>query len=195
MIDSGAPRPDALLLARSPSLDWPHAPVHRLGEAGAFMVTAGILGKRHLLDTPARLDLVLSLLFGCASEFGWKLQAWAVMSNHCHFVALSPDNPGNLRSMLGKLHGATALKLNAMDGTPGRKVFYQYWDTHITFQRSYLARLNYVHQNPVHHGIVPIALEYRRCSAAWFERSARPSFVRSLRRFKTDRVKVVEDDF
>jgi putative transposase len=116
------------------------------------------------------------------------------MSNHYHFVALSPDNPGSLRSMLGKLHGIIALRLNAEDGTIGRKVFYQYWDTHITFQRSYLARLNYVHQNPVYHGIVRKASEYHWCSATWFERSARSAFVKSVNRFKTDRVKV-EDDF
>jgi putative transposase len=158
------------------------------------MVTAGIYEKRHLLNCPARLDLVLSLLFGCAIEFGWQLQAWAVMSNHYHFVALSPVNPENLRLMLGKLHGAIARKLNAADGTAGRKIFYQYWDTHITFQRSYLARLNYVHQNPVHHGVVRKASEYRWCSAAWFERSARAAFVKSVYRFKTNRVNV-EDDF
>jgi len=174
--------------------DWPHAPAHRLGEKGAYMVTAGTFEKRHFLNSPERLDLALGLLFACAVEFGWQLQAWAVMSNHYHFVALSPSDPKNLRSMLGKLHWAIASRLNAEDGTPERKIFHQFWDTHITFQRSYLARLNYVHQNPVHHKIVRMASEYRWCSAAWFERSARPAFVKSVYRFRADRIRV-EDDF
>ena len=158
------------------------------------MVTAGTYNKYPFLNSPARLDLALNLLFNCVQEFGWQLQAWAVMINHDHFVALSPEDPQNLRFMLGKLHGAIARELNALDGTPERKVFYQYWDTHLTFQRSYLARLNYVHQNPFHHGIVRKASEYRWCSAAWFERSARPAFVKSVYRFRTERIKV-EDDF
>ncbi len=174
--------------------DWPHAPAHRLGEKGAYMVTAGTYDKYPFLNSASRLDLALSLLFDCALEFAWQLQAWAVLINHYHFVALSPDDPQSLRLMLGRLHGAIARELNTRDGTPGRKVLYQYWDTHITFQRSYLARLNYVHQNPVHHGLVRIASDYRWCSAAWFERSARPSFVRSVYRFRTDRIKV-QDDF
>ena len=37
---------------------------------------------------------------------------------------------------------------------------------------SLLARLNYVHNNPVHHGIVPAARQYPWCSASWFENSA-----------------------
>ena len=146
------------------------------------------------LEQPDRLDLALNLLFKCATEFGWQLQAWAVLSNHYHFVALSPDDPGNLEFMLGKLHGAVATSLNAEDGIAGRKIFYQYWDTRITFQRSYLARLNYVHQNPVHHGVVGKASEYRWCSAAWFERNARLAFVKSVYRFGTARVRV-KDDF
>ena len=182
-------------IKESPSFsDWPHAPAHRLGDKGAYMVTAGAYNKYPFLNSAARLDLVLNLLFNCALEFGWQLQAWAVLINHYHFVALSPDDPQSLSHMLGKLHGAIACELNARDGTPGRKVFYQYWDTHITFQRSYLARLNYIHQNSVHHGIVRKASEYRWCSAAWFERSSRPSFVKSVYRFRTDRIKV-EDDF
>jgi putative transposase len=115
------------------------------------------------------------------------------MSNHYHFVALSPDDPQNLGSMLGKLHGEIAREFNAEDRTAGRKIFYQYWDTHITFQRSYLARLNYVHQNPVHHGVVRKASEYRWCSAAWFECGARPAFVKAVYRFKTGRVRVMDD--
>ena len=174
--------------------DWPHAPSHRLGEKGAYMVTAGTYNKYPFLNSPARLDLALKLLFNFALEFGWQLQAWAVLVNHYHFVAVSPDDPQSLSLMLGKLHGAIARELNALDGTPERKVFYQYWDTHITFQRSYLARLNYVHQNSVHHGIVRKASEYRWCSAAWFERSARTAFVKSVYRFRTERIKV-EDDF
>ncbi len=181
-------RPDLL------SPDWPHAPAHRLGEKGAYIVTAGTYQKRHFLNSPIRLDLVLSLLFQYAGEFEWQLQAWAVLSNHYHFVAFSPDHPQSLKPVPGKLHEAITKELNAEEGIAGRKVFFQYWDTHITFQRSYLARLNYVHQNPVHHRIVRTASEYPWCSAAWFERSARPAFVKSVYSFKIDRVNV-RDDF
>jgi hypothetical protein len=55
--------------------DWPHAPAHRLGEKGAYMVTAGAYNKYPFLNSPGRLDLALNLLFNCALEFGWQLQA------------------------------------------------------------------------------------------------------------------------
>jgi putative transposase len=63
----------------------------------------------------------------------------------------------------------------------------------LTYQRSYLARLNYVHQNAVKHGLVPVANQYPWCSAAWFEREASPAMVKAIYRFKVDQVKVYDD--
>jgi len=140
--------------------DWPHAPLHRFDESGTFMVTGGTYRKEHFLDADAKLDLVRDTLFAVADEFGWPLQAWAILSNHYHFVAVSPDDATTLRSLIGKLHMLTAKELNRIDGAPGRRVWYQYWDSRITYERSYLARLHYVHTNPVHHGVVQDAAGY-----------------------------------
>jgi putative transposase len=189
----GVRRLGAALHEIKPQLDWPHAPAHRLTDQGAYMITAGTYKKINLLTTPERLDLMLQQLFACALEFGWKLEAWAVMANHYHIVALSPENPRSLSSMLNKLHTTVSKALNLMDHTPGRRVWYQYWETHITFHRSFLARLNYVHQNPVHHKIVRVPSAYQWCSAAWFERSASPAFVKTVSSFKADRIRVVDD--
>lgn len=96
--------------------------------------------------------------------------------------------------MLKILHAKTAGWLNRLDATPERKVWFNYRDTCLTHQRSYFARLNYVHQNPVKHGLLPVANQYPWCSAAWFERTASPAKVKSIYRFKTDTV-AVPDEF
>jgi len=49
-----------------------------------------------------------------------------------------------------------------------------------------LARLDYVHQNPVRHGLVAVANQYPWCSAAWFERVASPAIIKTVYRFKGD---------
>jgi putative transposase len=174
--------------------DWPHAPPHRLTEAGAYMVTAGTYEKAHFLSTPERLDSFLDLLLAGAAESGWALQAWAVLSNHYHFVAASPGNAATLRTLLSKLHTLSAREFNLQDRTPGRKVWFQYFDSHITYPASYYARLKYVHENPVHHGVCPRAENYRWCSAGWFARTATPAFRKTVLGFKTDRLQV-QDSF
>jgi putative transposase len=174
--------------------NWPHAPKHWLFEPGVYMVTAGTYQKIPHLNSPARRDFFLESLFAYAGEFQWSLRAWAVPANHYHFIALSPPDPKTLRKFIGKLHMKTAQELNRQDASPGRKVWFQFWDSHITFEKSYLARLHYVHSNPVKHGVAELAENYRWCSAAWFARNASPAFVQTVKSFKTDQL-AVPDDF
>jgi putative transposase len=138
-------------------MNWPHGPAHWVFEPGLYIVTAGTYRKLPYLNSPLRRDFFLESLFARAVEFGRQLRAWAVMTNHYHVVAASPPNPRNLQKFLSKLHMQTAKQLNVWDQTPGRKIWFQFWDSHITFERSYLARLNYVHQNPVRHGLAAVA--------------------------------------
>ena len=172
---------------------WPHAPEHRLFERGTYIVTCGTYQKQHVLNTPEKLSLVRNLLFELAEKYEWKLQAWAIMSNHYHFVASSPEDPTSLKKMLSTLHTLSARELNRMSGKPKCRVWYNYYDTRITYEKSWLARLKYVHHNPVHHGVVQIAELYEWCSAAWFARECGNAFVKTVNSFKIDQVKVYDE--
>jgi putative transposase len=172
-----------------PRTPWPHAPLHQLSQRGTYL-------KAHHFRGRKRLRVLHRGLLTVARDFGWHLEAWAVFSNHSHFVAHSPaDAPdaSNLPQMLSVLHVKTSGWVNRLDRASGRKVWHNYWDTRLTYQRSYLARLNYVHQNPVRHGLVPVASQYPWCSAAWFERTASPVMVESIYRFKVDHVEVYDE--
>jgi putative transposase len=172
---------------------WPHAPVHRLDTNGAFMVTAATLHKEDFFRTPEKLTLLENSLLSLAKEHHWRLEAWAVFANHYHFIACSEEGALELDQMVKRLHGDIARALNRLDQIEGRTVWYNFWDTKLTYQRSYLARLNYVHQNPVKHGLVKVANQYRWCSAAWFERTASAASVKTIYSFKTDQLKISDD--
>ncbi|HNQ91089.1 MAG TPA: transposase [Verrucomicrobiota bacterium] len=169
--------------------------MHRLSEGGTYFVTASTYLREHHFRGHSRLRLLHGGLLAVARDFGWQLEAWAVFSNHYHFVAHSPSTASDaekLKCMLHLLHVKTARWLNKLDRKPGRRIWYNFWETRLTYQRSYLARLNYVHQNPVRHGLVRVANQYPWCSARWFERSASPAMVKSIYRFKIDSVQVAD---
>ena len=175
------------------SKDWPHAPIHRMTEHGIFMVTGSTLRKQKLFHTNDRLDLLEGKLLTLAKQYGWQLEAWAVFANHYHFVARECAGTRPLKKFLTHLHADTARELNRMDGEVGRQVWFNFWDSEITFERSYFARLNYVHQNAVHHGLVRVANQYPWCSAAWFERTAKPAQVKTIYSFKIDKLQIPDD--
>jgi putative transposase len=84
--------------------------------------------------------------------------------------------------------------VNRLDDAPGRKVWHQYWDTHITHLSSFFARLRYVHTNPVKHGLVRNAEAYEFCSAAWFARTVSGSFRETIMKFPSEQI-VIADDY
>ena len=172
--------------------DWPHAPLHRFTESGIYFITAGTLHKHHLFTDATKLNTLQQLLFANAKEHDCSLQAWSLFVNHYHLVVSCSDG-SRLHQMLSRLHTESAIELNRLDQAKGRRVWYQFRDTQLTYERSWLARLRYTHENAVHHKLVSRAANYPWCSASWFERKAPPVFVETVRRIKIDRVNVYDE--
>jgi putative transposase len=175
---------------------WPHAPRHELSSTGTYIVTAGTYLKKHYFRGREQLAFLQHQLLTVIRDFEWQLQAWALFSNHYHFVAHSPENSGgaeSLTDMLRLLHEKTAKQVIKSGLYDGQQIWHNFWDTKLTYEKSFLARLKYVHTNPVRHGLVWTANQYPWCSAAWFERTARPAAVKMIYSFKTERVTVYDE--
>jgi putative transposase len=171
----------------------PHNPPHYFVPNAMYIVTGSILYKKRLLTDNKRKSLVLEILLERTTHWGWALEAWAVLENHYHFVGHAPENPLTLEKLIRQIHSKTAIELNKMDKTPGRKVWYNYWDTCITHETSYYARLHYVHINPVKHGLVENAEDYPFCGYRWFLNKADESFRDIVMNQPIDRVDIFDE--
>ncbi len=172
---------------------WPHAPSKNVTAPGTYIITGGTYHKEHMFCDDVRLELLHDRLLLAIEEENWTPFAWAVFSNHYHFVGISPGIPNAVRRLTGKVHTLSARDLNKLDQQVGRNIWYRSWDTRLTFEKSLMARIAYVHTNPVKHGLVTEPESYRYCSAAWFlNRGDRP-FVESVLSFKTEKVNVFDD--
>ena len=171
--------------------DWPHAPVHRFGDETTFFITGATYQKQHLYRAPDALNELQDIVFAKAEQFECCLQAWALLVNHYHLVVRAEDG-SRIRRMLNRVHTEAGIALNARGKTPGRQVWFQYWDKTLTFEASWLTRLRYTHENAVHHRLVSDARNYPWCSASWFERTAPRSLAATVARMKIDRLRVYE---
>jgi putative transposase len=173
--------------------NFSHHPPHDFTSTGSYMVTCGTIGKQHLFNTPEKKFLLQDTLLNIAAKYNWSLTAWAIFSNHYHFIGKTVDSPQSLPIFINKMHNISALHLNKMDDQLGRNVWFQYYDSKLNFKNSYYARLNYVINNPVKHKLVENAIEYPWCSAAWFKETANKEFRKKVEGFKWDFVKVDDD--
>jgi putative transposase len=163
---------------------------------GTYFVTASTYQRVHHFRGSERLRVLHNGLLAVAHDYGWQLEAWAVFSNHYHFVAHSPAQEStaqSLKPMLKTLHTRTAGWVKRSDRVPERQVWFNFRENNLTYLNSYFARLNYTHQNPVRHGLVHVANQFPWCSASWFERTASPAQIRTIYSFKTDRLQVPDE--
>jgi putative transposase len=140
---------------------YPHAPPHLFRPGAAYFITAKTHSGAPMLATTARrAELIDSLAFA-AAQHRWQVVAWVVLSNHYHCILQAPaQDPSALSTLLNSVHKFTSRRWNQEDSAPGRRVWYQYWDTCLTSEGSFWARLNYIHYNPVRHGLAQTPQEY-----------------------------------
>jgi putative transposase len=142
--------------------DYKHAPTHLFVPGSVYMLTAGTYNRERLLNTDEKKNNIIRYLNEITNKYDWQTIAWVVLDNHYHTLLRSPDSDASIPiSRLCKLfHRKISMSVNRHDGIKGRQVMYNYWDTCITYERSYWARLNYINHNPVKHGYVDYAEDY-----------------------------------
>ena len=172
---------------------WSFAPSESLPEQGAFLITGTTDKQRHHLDSSAMLDRVQGILFDAVETAGWRLQAWALFSNHYHLILTAEPDAKSLSSLLENFLETTTAVLNERDGNPRRQVWGEVLESRIAFLTGYYTRLKYVHQNAVFHRAVHVASEYPWCSAGWFETTAPLSFVERVERSNADLLDVPDE--
>jgi REP-associated tyrosine transposase len=140
----------------------PHrnSPPHWFVSDAIYMVTGSTLYGKPFLDSDAKLINFYETLIERASILNWSVDAWVVLPTHYHFIARSPEDALSLKALIQGVHSINAKFVNRIDGTPGRKVWHNYWDSCIQNERSYYVRLRYVLMNPVKHGQVQNPEDY-----------------------------------
>src|SRR5438094_3052383 len=94
--------------------------------------------ENRLFDSGAKLDLLRDTTFELAKNYALILQAWAFFPNHYHLMISFEDTTITHRDFVRHLHGELAMRLNRVDDTSARRVMYEFWDTRLTFEKSWL---------------------------------------------------------
>ena len=151
-----------------------------------YLVSAACYEHRALIGSAERRsELEAALIHGAAALEGVQVDAWVVLPNHYHVLVECDFNM--FRGWIGRLHNRKATQWNREDGTPGRKVWYRFLDRAIRSERHYYASLNYVHANPVKHGWVSDATEWRWSSlGAYLEVIGRDELAQWWRKYPVD---------
>jgi putative transposase len=142
--------------------------------SGACFEHAHIIGAGHERMTKCENDL----LEACVN-YTSVIYAWCILPNHYH-ILVKTDCLKELRKEIGKFHGRMSFKWNGEDQRRGRQVWHDWVDREIKSYRHFWATVNYIHNNPIHHGHVDKWQDWPWSSATDFlERVGRDQAGRS----------------
>jgi len=140
---------------------YSHTPPHLYRPGAKYFITASTFRKKKLFDDKAKEKLFSSLLKSCKNN-GWELEDWVILDNHYHMMLTAPQDKMNLSKFIAEYHKFTAIfiKKNNPEAISLPRIFDNYWDACISYEKSYYARLNYIYYNPVKHGCTQKAEDY-----------------------------------
>lgn len=121
-----------------------------------------------MLAADRRTELEGRLLEGLKSIQA-EVIAWVVLLNHYHFLACIEDFD-SLPTVMKRLHTGTSYEWNRADGCVGqRRVWYHYFDRFMRAENQMIQAFNYIHYNPVKHGIVESPYDWAWSSLRLYE--------------------------
>jgi putative transposase len=173
--------------------EYKHNPPHLFIPNATYLITGSVIRKFNYLDTDAKKAFFCEVLQKQSQKFNWRLDAWACLHNHYHFVGKAPENIESIVALIRAVHSLTARFINDTDGKPGRRVWWNYWDTCIRDEKSYLTMLRYVHENPVKHQLIEKAEDYPFSSYQWFMRVSDSDYKELVLSQDIQQIQVLDD--
>jgi putative transposase len=96
-------------------------------------------------------NLVIKTIVKTIKQFNYGIYAWAILDNHFHLLIKVEKE---FKKFIQILNGRISFNINEFDKIRKRKVIYQYWDHCIRDEADFYKHFNYIHNNPIKHGIV-----------------------------------------
>jgi putative transposase len=144
---------------------------------GTYFFTVNLLDRRSDLLV-ARIDTLRQAVRGAQAKHPFHIDAWVILPEHMHCLWTLPDGDADFAGRWWAIKTAFSKSLpvaearSAVRARRGERGICQrrYWEHTIRDDRDYAAHMDYVHFNPVKHGLVSMAAAwpyptFRRCVA------------------------------
>ncbi len=132
-------------MPRAVRLEFPGAIYHVLNRGNY---------RKDLFTDPGSAHAFEQALFEVARRNGWKLHAYAILSNHFHLAVETPN--ANLVAGMQWLEGTFAARFNRFNKESGHVFQGRYKALVVQPGQHLLAVVDYIHLNPVRAGLCPL---------------------------------------
>ncbi|MDO8443990.1 MAG: transposase [bacterium] len=120
--------------------------------------------------------------------------AYVILHNHYHIIVKVADAQ-KMSKFMAELNGASAREINKADSVIDRKIWWNFYDHIIRNEADFFKHLNYLHQNPIKHGLTK-DFSYKFSSYdAWIRRKGKEYLDDAFEKYPIVDFKSFNDDF
>ena len=130
-----------------------HHPRHIYADNQVYFVTSRVKAKEFQLDCDSKCDKLMSKIFSFAWENKIELFAWSVLRNHFHLM-FKVQEGRSVAKYIADVHSGFSFEMNQLEGKKGRRIWSSYWDWCVRDETDYWKHFNYIHNNPIKHGLI-----------------------------------------
>ncbi|MCP4031488.1 MAG: hypothetical protein GY734_09625 [Herbaspirillum sp.] len=172
-------------------------PAHLYLDNMPYFITASIYKKRPLLSVPFLKIQLSELIREFFGKYNWELHHWVILDNHYHLIGKSRKGK-DMSSIFKGIHSCSGISVHEKTHCE-KPVWWNYWDYCPRNEKEYMARINYLLNNPVKHGYVKDLRDYPFSSFhALLTEKGRNELVRQFKDYPDYRDMILpekEDDF
>lgn len=184
---------------------YQHNPPHLFRSNGKYFITGATYKKESYLQLDGVKEKTAEYMFKSFEHFGWEIEDWVILNNHYHLMTQAPEDATTLSRVINNFHKFSAIWIRknlenrdsaakSLTQSTYSKIWHNYWDTCITYENSYYARINYIWFNAVKHGYVEDAAQWK-FGSFYYRCMVQSAEVEEVaKRYPYDRVKI-EDDY
>lgn len=152
-----------------PKKPYSNRPIHLKQDDSYYFFTARTVEGLWFLRPDEYKKILLDIIVSKVKKFDFGLIAYVILPNHYHMMIKIADST-EVAKFMREVNGASARAINKADGPINRKIWWNYYDHIIRGEDDLFKHFNYIHQNPIKHGVSQDFVYRFSSFAGWVEK-------------------------
>ena len=125
-----------------------------------YFITNVTENRKDTFSSEVNIKMLLNIFDFYRKKYEFKIVAYCILPDHFHCLVI-PSGKADVSKIMKGIKAYSAKEINRLNGWKGELWQHQFLDHIIRQDEDYRSHIDYIHKNPVKHGLVKSAEEYQ----------------------------------
>ncbi|MBD9358527.1 REP-associated tyrosine transposase [Methylomonas albis] len=144
---------------------------------GNYFFTVVTYRRRPVFELPENIELLRTAFKRVMAEKPFKIDAMVILPDHCHCIWQLPVSDQDFSGRWREIKKYVSKRIGAVGKRPGERDIWQrrFWEHQIRDEDDWRRHMDYIHYNPVKHGLAPSPIDWpyssfkKAVKAGWYD--------------------------